>query len=282
MFLVSGGMLAYWTVYGCSLHVSPTSSKQWRIPLSLQIILAAIIFVTSFFCPESPRWLAKADRWDDALRSLAFLRSRPETDPEIVLELAEIKAQIDEELAITRGVAIKELFVGQNFVRLCWGLGVAFLAMWGGHNAILYYGPTVFKEIGFTAQNAALFASGMITVIKFCVTALFIAFGVGRFKRKTLLLVGGFFMGVLMFALSATLATHPPHKGSENSPSGKGMVSFLPVTVLQCNEADILLRWQSSTSSSLLIACPGVPFSGSILERSFHSASVTMAWLPAQ
>ncbi|EXJ93760.1 hypothetical protein A1O1_02153 [Capronia coronata CBS 617.96] len=227
MFLVSGGMLAYWTTYGCSLHVSPTKSSQWRIPLSIQIILAGIVTISCWFAPESPRWLARGDRWDDARRSLARLRNLPESDEAITVEMAEIATQIDEEIASTNGRSFKEMFMGKNFTRLCWGLGVACLAMWTGHNSILYYGPTVFREIGFTAQDAALFASGMITVIKFGVTGIFVLTGIGIFKRKHLFAVGAFFMGVFMFALGAILATNPPYKGSEHSPAGRGMMAMI-------------------------------------------------------
>lgn len=52
MFLVSGGTLAYWSVYGCSVHMHPTS-KQWRTRLSLQIILAVLVLCGSLISPES-------------------------------------------------------------------------------------------------------------------------------------------------------------------------------------------------------------------------------------
>lgn len=85
MFLVSGGMLAYWTVYGCSLHL-PATNAQWRTPLSLQIVLAAIVVVSSFLVPESPRWLAKQNRHDEAMRNLCYLRSAALDSKEVAVE----------------------------------------------------------------------------------------------------------------------------------------------------------------------------------------------------
>lgn len=140
MFLVSGGMLSYWATYGCSMHI-PAVSKQWRTPLSLQIILAALVVLSSFGICESPRWLAKQDRWDEAATTLAYLRGAEVSDLEIVEELAEMRAQIDEELALTNGRSIKEMFTPKNFQRLVWGLSVAVFAMWCGHNAILVCSP---------------------------------------------------------------------------------------------------------------------------------------------
>jgi MFS family permease len=225
MFLVSGGLLSYWTAYGASLHLKPTS-RQWRVPLSLQIILAAIVLGGSFIIVESPRWLAKQDRWDEATTALCYLRGTTSDDPEIKTELAEIRAQIEEEIQATSGRTIRELLQTRNFFRLLWGCGIAFFSIWCGQTAILYYAPTVFKQIGFTGQNPALFASGMFTVIKVVVTIGFLAFGVQHFKRKHLLSVGSFFMAAMLLSLGAILKTHPPIAGhaTNNTPSGKAMV----------------------------------------------------------
>jgi sugar porter (SP) family MFS transporter len=229
MFLVSGGLLAYWITYGCSLHLAPTS-KQWRIPLSIQIILAAIVLAGSFVICESPRWLAKQNRWDEAAKNLCYLRGGADVvDLEIKSELAEMHAQIEEEIQATAGRSMKELFQRGNFMRLVWGCGISFFSIWGGQTALLYYGPVVFGEIGFGGQNAALFASGMFTVIKVVVTVGFLVLGVQQFKRKNLFSLGAFIMAVTMFALGAILKTHPPFTGhtTNNTPSGRGMVCYV-------------------------------------------------------
>lgn len=131
LFLVSGGMLAYWTVYGCSIHI-PEVSKQWRIPLSLQITLAALVIISSFLVCESPRWLAKKGDYDEAIKSLVFLRGANADSNEILMEIAEIKAQIAEEIAQINGRSIKEFLTKKNFQRLVWAVSVGFWAMWCG------------------------------------------------------------------------------------------------------------------------------------------------------
>lgn len=226
MFLVSGGFLAYWTTYGCAVHMKPTSA-QWRTPLSIQIILAGIVLVSSFLIVESPRWLAKQSRWDDAGKSLCYLRGLSSEDLELKTELAEIHAQIDEEIQATSGRSIKELLQSRNLMRLFWGCGIGFFSIWSGQTALLYYGPAVFKQIGFTGQNPALFASGMFTCIKVVVTIAFLLVGIQKFKRKTMLLVGSFGMAAMLFSLGAILKTHPPvaGKATNNTPSGRSMVS---------------------------------------------------------
>lgn len=231
MSLVAGGVISYWTTYGCSLHLQPTS-KQWRVPLAVQVILAGTILVASLSIRlESPRWLARNKKWEDAAANLAQLRGLPLHDEHIQREMAEIRAQIEEEYNSTQGRTISEFFHKSNWRRLAWGIIVPFWSIWCGHNAILYYGPVVFKSIGYTSQNAATLASGVITVVKFVCTALFLLAGVEVFGRKTLMLTGAFFMSVFIFTLGGLVATHPPNSHTVGTSAGNGMVSFVLATV---------------------------------------------------
>lgn len=86
-----------------------------------------------------------------------------------------------------------------------------------------------------STQNAALFASGVFTCLKFGSTIIFIFGGVHFFKRKTLMVGGAFFMGVLMFALGGVLAKHPPGAAgvdSAGSPAARGMMAIIYLFVV--------------------------------------------------
>jgi len=50
---------------------------QWRILVSIQIPLVGILFVGAIFLPETPRWLVKNDRTEQAEKTLLWIRLLP-------------------------------------------------------------------------------------------------------------------------------------------------------------------------------------------------------------
>lgn len=106
-FLVLGVFISYWLDYGVAKHIAP-STKQWRIPVGIQLAPGGVMLLGLFFLKESPRWLAKKDRHDEALASLAHTRCTTIDDPEVLQELAEIRASVEEEFLATEGLTWKE------------------------------------------------------------------------------------------------------------------------------------------------------------------------------
>lgn len=76
-FLVIGSTFAYWLDYGVSITI-PEGTKQWRIPVAVQLILGGLMMIGLFFLKESPRWLMGKDRYEEALESLAYIRNDPD------------------------------------------------------------------------------------------------------------------------------------------------------------------------------------------------------------
>lgn len=67
------------------------------------------------FCPESPRWLAKKDRWEKAEGIICDLRQLPTTHPYVMNEMSEIRAEVEFEAHIAglnpgTWLQFKELF----------------------------------------------------------------------------------------------------------------------------------------------------------------------------
>lgn len=91
-------MISYFTNYGVAKRYAH-GAEIWRIPFGLQLVPSGLMAVGLLFATESPRWLAKVGRTEEALRNLAFLRRRSIDDESVVLEMAEINAAIREESA---------------------------------------------------------------------------------------------------------------------------------------------------------------------------------------
>ena len=142
--LVIGSTFAYWLDYGVSLHI-PVSTKQWRIPVGLQIIFGGFLFIGLFFLKESPRWLMKQGRYEEATASLAYMRCESVEDPDVLKEIAEIRASIEEELAETEGVRWKECLKPGNRMRFITGFWLMFCQQFSGTNSIGYYAPQIFQ-----------------------------------------------------------------------------------------------------------------------------------------
>ena len=87
--LLVGYMLAEWGSYGF-LFYHPSANNQWRPMLALQCVPVTILILIMPWMPESPRWLVKQGRIEDAERVLLKLHE-PE---EAAIEMGRIKAQI--------------------------------------------------------------------------------------------------------------------------------------------------------------------------------------------
>ncbi|KAM0689292.1 hypothetical protein Q7P36_011369 [Cladosporium allicinum] len=211
--LVIGSTFAYWLDYGCAKHI-PSSTKQWRVPVSIQLVLGGIMFVGLFFLKESPRWLCKQGRHDKAVASLAHIRCKTVDDPQIIIEMAEIRASIEEELNATEGVTWRECLTPGNRKRFLIAFMIMFWQQFSGTNSIGYYAPQIFQTIGLSKADSSMFATGIYGTVKVVATAIFLYVGIDRFGRKKSLIAGGFWMSAMMFIIGAVLATHPPVPGA--------------------------------------------------------------------
>jgi len=86
----------------------------WQLPVVLGVIMPSIVLLLAWKIPESPRWLVRQDRDQDALKQLRYIYgSSPDYAPEEELEL--LKASLAEERE-REGASWAELFRGLNKV----------------------------------------------------------------------------------------------------------------------------------------------------------------------
>lgn len=191
LMVMSGILLAYITNYSFSGLYSG-----WRIMLGFAAIPAAILFLGALILPESPRFLVKDGRLDEAKEVLIQMNKNNQSI--VKQELIQIKKQAE-----IKSGGIKELF--GNFVRpaLVIGFGLAVFQQVMGCNTVLYYAPTIFTNVGFGVQ-AALLAHIGIGIFNVIITAIAVAI-MDKIDRKKMLIYGAIGMGVSLIIMSVSM-----------------------------------------------------------------------------
>lgn len=107
LFIACGTMLAFWTNYGSLLHLKGDST--YIVPLIVQATPAVLLLVCMLLNSESPRFLARADRWEDASKVLTRIRQLDRSHPYIQAELTDISEQLEHERMLIGGAKFKDL-----------------------------------------------------------------------------------------------------------------------------------------------------------------------------
>ncbi|KAJ5675189.1 uncharacterized protein N7477_005123 [Penicillium maclennaniae] len=176
----------------------------YRIPVAIQFAWAIILVTGMIMLPETPRFLIKRDRHEEALKSLARLRRMDVNDPAIVAELSEIQANHEFEMRLGNASYI-EIFRGSIGKRLATGCAIQALQQLAGVNFIFYYGTTFFQNSGI--QNS--FVITLITNIINVVSTFPGLYMVEKWGRRPLLLFGavGMCVSQLIVAIVGTAAS---------------------------------------------------------------------------
>jgi hypothetical protein len=123
----------YYISYGCTFLEGPNA---FRVPWGIQMLPAIILAIGLVFLPESPRWLARKDRWDECHQVLTLVHGKGDPDsPFVSLEMAEIKQMIEFERQ-NADVSVKELFKPQMLNRLHIGI---FTQIWSQLCGVSFY-----------------------------------------------------------------------------------------------------------------------------------------------
>jgi MFS family permease len=134
-----GVMISYWIDYGVSVGL-PASSKQWQIPVGLQLVPATVLGVGLIFQKESVRWLVKKGQDEKAWENLKWMRA--DDGSEVKAEFNEIKAGILEEIRASEGFKKRELLEPANRYRLALAFGIFLGQQCTGMTALAYFGKS--------------------------------------------------------------------------------------------------------------------------------------------
>jgi SP family arabinose:H+ symporter-like MFS transporter len=151
----------------------------WRWMFGSEMLPALLFIFLLLLVPESPRWLVREGRGEEALAIFSRISGRAEAQREV--------ASIEGALAHETG-SIRQLFGPGLRVALGIGLALALFQQFSGINAIMYYAPEIFKATGSSVDGAFLQAVSVGTVnLFFTFLAIWL---VDRVGRKVLLLAG--------------------------------------------------------------------------------------------
>ena len=225
LFETMGAMVAFFIDYGSLLHIAGRAS--WMVPLAMQSLPPVLIFVSILFCPESPRWLAGKDNWEEASRVLSTVRHLPEAHPYVQQELMELRVQLEEENRSVHGTGFWALqkecwLVPTNRNRALLSIGLMVCQQWTGTNAINYYAPTIFTALGVGGTTQSLLATGVYGIVKMVSCGIFITFLADTLGRKWSLVWTAFFMCMCMFYLGFYVRFDPPVAGAAIPGAGYG------------------------------------------------------------
>lgn len=223
-----GIMLGYFASYGSSIHISNHNVAQWVVPNTLHLYFATIIVIASFFAIESPRWLIKVGKHEQAAINLAKLRQLPEEHAYVQTEIIDINDQLNREREATMGLSwmgpVKELFTTpSNLYRLFLALGAQLLGQWSGANSITIYAPQYFEMLGTTGSSEKLFATAIFGIVKFVsaiVCALFLIDFIGR-KRSLSIGICIQFFAMLYMAIFLAIDKDVAVAGAKQTASQK-------------------------------------------------------------
>ncbi|MGA9658893.1 MAG: MFS transporter, partial [Asticcacaulis sp.] len=167
------------------VHSLGIQTHLWRWMLGMQIVPSFIWFLLLFLVPESPRWLLLRGRTEEA--KVVIKKTLSEADQEeFWREFHEISS-VDER-SISLRAQLKAFFDKHLRLALIVGFTVAILQPITGINAILFYAPNVFEQVGIGSDQAFL-QSAVMGLISVAFTALALVL-IDRIGRRTLLLVG--------------------------------------------------------------------------------------------
>ncbi|KAI0714342.1 general substrate transporter [Cerioporus squamosus] len=210
-----GIMVSFWIDYGTN-YIGGTGPGQseaaWRVALALQLIPAIILGIGIMFMPFSPRWLVNNGRDDEALQVLSRARRLPPNSDLVQIEFLEIKAQylFEKETAALKYPDLQDDSFSSNFklgvrdylsllrsrplfARVAIASLTMFFQQWTGVNAILYYAPFIFKDLGLTGNSVSLLATGVVGIVMFLATIPAVIW-VDQVGRKPVLVSGAFLM----------------------------------------------------------------------------------------
>ena len=178
--IVIGILLAYIIDYALL-----SSSIGWRLMMIVPFVFGLIFLVLLYVrFPESPRWLLKAGKKEQAIDIMCKIGG---TDY-AVEEMKNMEISLHNDKDKSQKVSISQLFKGKTGNVVLLGTLLATFQQITGINAVVNYAPSILQQTG-VGGDTAMFQSILVGLVNFLFTLVAIWL-VDRVGRKVLLLWG--------------------------------------------------------------------------------------------
>ena len=211
-FAIGGVAFATWLEFG--LYYAGSNSASWRFPIAFQSIFAIFVVSCILFLPESPRWLAKVGRMEEAAEVLARLEDVSVDSEHVAQELEIIRQSLAEDGRDETSASSSPFARTNNrhLHRTILAIAVNILAQMTGVNIITFYSDTILETNLHYSGTIARIVSGCLQIWQFFAAGLAVLL-IDRFGRRPLLITAAIGMTIAQTCL-AGLSSDLGNKGA--------------------------------------------------------------------
>jgi len=176
-----------------------TGDNAWRWMFGLGFIPSSLFFIGALWLPESPRWLVRAKKDENA--KLVLNKIGDENFANESLKNIEKSLQ-----GIATKTSYADVFKKAVLPAVLVGIGLAVFQQLCGINTVFNYAPKIFESIGASQDDQLLqtvFIGGVNLL--FTIAAMLL---VDRLGRKPLMLIGAGGLAIIYVAVVLMLGTH--------------------------------------------------------------------------
>ncbi|KAK9055973.1 hypothetical protein SSX86_027060 [Deinandra increscens subsp. villosa] len=215
-FLITGGQFLSYLINLAFTKVPGT----WRWMLGVAGVPALLQFVLMLALPESPRWLYRKGREDEAITILRRIYPAEDVEAEIEALKDSIEKEVDE-TGSSEKIDMIQLLKTKTVRRgLIAGVGLQVFQQFVGINTVMYYSPTIVQLAGIASNQTALLLSLVIAGLNAfgSIVSIYFIDRIGRKKLLVLSLIGVILsLGLLSATFQETTTHSPPVSGLETA-----------------------------------------------------------------
>lgn len=213
---ISGVCLASWVDFG--FFFVKHSAINWRMPIAIQVIFPIICFILVTQLPDSPRWLVKQGRVEEAAQIFARLEDTTVDSEHVLAEIATIQQALFENEHAVKSSPFA-FTKNKHFRRTVMAVGVNMGAQLTGVNVVTFYSTTIFQDqLGYTPVQARIF-SGCLQIFQTICAFLSILL-IDVFGRRGIMIHSSALMAICQFVLGGLASD------LSNKANGKAMIAF--------------------------------------------------------